>query len=69
MRRENIMEQPFDINDALPKFCDKCGCDTYNKRYKLMVVSALAPSNKIKQNIPLEIPIYFCNKCGTEMSQ
>lgn len=60
------MQQPFDIADAVPRRCEKCQGEYYDKVLRLGIISKIAPSNKTGQDVRIEFNTYLCRKCGHE---
>ena len=58
--------QPFDITEATPKICE-CGGLFFDKVFRMGLISALAPSNQLRRDIPVEYPTYICRACGIEL--
>ena len=64
----NQQQQPqFDINQAVYKKCE-CGCEYFDKVFKVGVISDLAPGNNTRQNIQVEGAVFVCHKCGEELN-
>jgi len=59
--------QPFDVSQAQRKTCI-CGCELYEKVFKMGLVSRLASRNTLNQDITVEYPMYVCRECGTEFN-
>lgn len=60
------MQQPFDIAEAVPKKCEKCQGEFYDKVLRLGIISKIAPGNKTGQDVRIEFNTYLCRKCGHE---
>jgi hypothetical protein len=60
------MQQPFDIAEAVPKKCDKCQGEFFDKVLRLGVISKIAPGNKTGQDVRIEFNTYLCRHCGHE---
>ena len=56
-----------DIKDATFRQC-KCGCEYFDKVFKVGSISELAPSNKTGKSIPVELVCYVCCSCGEELN-
>jgi hypothetical protein len=62
------MQPPqFDITEAIPKVCEHCGGLVFNKVFRMGLISALAPKNQLRRDIPVEYPTYICCACGVEL--
>ena len=55
-----------DIKDAEFKQC-KCGCEYFDKVFKVGTISELAPSNKTGKSISAELVVFVCCQCGEEL--
>ena len=59
-------QQPqFDINQAVYKKCE-CGCEYFDKVFKVGMISELAPGNTTRKEIPVERAVFICRKCEKE---
>jgi len=61
-----VQQQPFDINEAELKPCEKCGKNIYQQVFKLSIISALAPGNRTNKPILAPTQAFVCMGCGWE---
>ena len=59
-------QQPFDIREAIMKPCEKCKGETYDKAFRLGLISPMAPGNLTRQEVRVEYQTYLCRGCGHE---
>lgn len=61
-------QQPFDLSEATMKPCP-CGCEFYDKVFRMGIISQFAQSNKLKKDIPVEFAAHLCRDCGLEFGK
>lgn len=68
MNVPRIGGQPMqvDFRQAQQRKCP-CGCDTFDKAFKVGFVSKLAAGNRTGQDINVEGAVYVCRACGAEL--
>ena len=59
-------QQMFDLSEAIPKVCDKCKGEHFDKVYRLGMISKMASRNKTGQDVRVEYQTYLCRSCGHE---
>jgi len=59
-------QQPFDINEAIPKRCIDCNGETFDLMYRLAVISAVAPKNRTGKDILVKLETFLCRGCEWE---
>ena len=60
-------QQPqFDVREVVKKSCEKCGCDYFEKVYKIGMIPVVAPNNKTGKEVRINYGIFICLKCGHE---
>lgn len=59
-------QQPFDISQAIQRQCVKCKGETFDKAFRLGIISPMAPGNKTGQEVRVEYQTYLCRACGHE---
>jgi len=63
------MQQPFDIADAVPRNCEKCKGEFFDKVLRIGIIPKVAPSNKTGQDVRIEFVTYLCRDCGHEFGK
>ncbi len=59
-------QQMFDVTEAVPKVCDKCKGEHFDKVYRLGMIPKMAIRNKTGQEIRVEYQTFLCRSCGHE---
>jgi len=62
----SVGQQPFDITEAIPKVCENCKGEHFDKAFRLGLISKMAARNKTGQDVKVEYQTYLCRACGHE---
>ena len=56
-------------NDVIDTLCKACGGDVFYQRYRQKVLPGLSPKNPHGKDMPIDIPVKFCDNCKTELGK
>lgn len=62
----NQQQIKVDISQATDGKCLQCGNDIFNTRYRLKIVSHMAPGNPYGKDLQVPMQIFQCAKCSWE---
>lgn len=60
------MEHQFDVREAVVRQCEKCGCDYFEKVFRIGMIPMVAPGNKTGREVQINKETLLCLKCGHE---
>jgi hypothetical protein len=63
------MSQQINISEAVQKKCEACGGEYFDGVVKLGILSKLAATNKLGQDVLVQYPTFICRKCGIEFGK
>lgn len=62
-------QAPVDVSQAQSRKCLGCEGELFDIAYRIGKVSAMAPGNKMGQDVTIKYEMFICRDCGLELGR